>query len=144
MLCHGHPSGAAFDPGRDETIRRGVVLSGDAPGDGIFATVGWRAEGLVAARMAAAMPERVARLVLCCVPAPIDVDPGFDPSHIAAKTLLLFGQFDPEAPPQHARWWKDHIPRARIEMVPRAGSDIIEALWKRTLSHVAPRVTRRP
>ena len=141
VFCHGHPDGADFDPDPEETSRRGVEL-GREVGSGPFATVGWRVEGLRAAHLAATMSSRVDRLVLCCVPAPIDLDPGFDPGNITAKTLLLFGQADPDAPAKHARWWKDHIPVARVEMVPRAGSDIIAALWKRTLSHAAPTAPR--
>jgi pimeloyl-ACP methyl ester carboxylesterase len=141
VFCHGHPDGDRFDPDPQETMRRGVEL-GRAAGNGPFAAVGWRVEGLAAAHLAATMPSRVDRLVLCCVPAPTDVDPGFDPRDITAKTLLLFGQKDPDAPAKHARWWKDRIQSARVEMVPDAGSDIIEALWKRTLSHAAPKAPR--
>ena len=141
VFHHDHPAGDAFDPDPQETSRRGVEL-GPAPESGRYAVVGWRGAGRAAAHLAAAEPSRVDRLVLCCVPAPMDTDPGFDPADIVAKTLLLFGQADPDAPASHARWWKKELRDARIEMVPRAGSDIIEALWKRVLSHAAPRATR--
>lgn len=141
VFCHDHPDGEAFDPDPSETAQRSIKL-GHAIGNGQFAAVGWRRGGLAAAKLAATMPDRVDRLVLCCVPAPIDHDPDFDPRDIAAKTLLLFGQADPDAPSQHARWWKSHLQNARVEMVPGAGSDIIHALWKRTLSHAAPNSLR--
>ena len=142
MFCHDHQDGAGFDPDPAETSRRDVELA-LAPPDGVFAVVGWRRAGITAAELAATSPSRVERLVLCCVPAPINDDPGFDPADITAKTLLLFGQADPEAPAAHARWWKNHIADARVEMVPRAGSDIIETVWKRILSHSAPNSLRR-
>ena len=141
VFCHDHPDGRGFDPGPLETSRREVALT-SKPSDGVFAAVGWRMAGLAAAELAAADPRRVDRLVLCCVPAPLDSNPSFDPADIAAKTLLLYGQLDTEAPPAHARWWKNHLVDARVEMVPRAGSDIISTVWKRVLSHAAPYTLR--
>jgi len=137
MFCHDHADGAGFDPDPGETSRRDIVLC-TTPPDGSFAAVGWRHAGLAAAALAASNPSRVDRLVLCCVPAPIDGALDFDPRDIAAKTLVLFGQADAEAPARHARWWKDHIPDARVEMVPRSGSDLLFAMWGRVLSHAAP------
>ena len=142
VFCHDHPDGPGFDPDPAETGRRDLELA-PAPPAGVFAAVGWRRAGLAAAVLAATTPSRVDRLVLCCVPVPLDADPGFDPGDIAAKTLVLFGQLDSEAPAAHARWWKEHIADARVEMVPRAGSDVIERLWKRILSHAAPHSLRR-
>lgn len=142
VFWHDHPDGDRFDPDPRETGRRDVQLVAQPPA-GAFAAVGWRLGGLSAAAQAARLPSRVDRLVLCCVPAPVDVEPSFDPDTIAAKTLLLFGQADPDATTAHARWWKQHIRDARIEMVPGAISDIIGALWKRVLSHAAPRTLRR-
>jgi pimeloyl-ACP methyl ester carboxylesterase len=142
VFLHDHPDGDGFDPDAAETSRRDIKLSATPPA-GPFAAVGWRFGGLTAAALAATLPSRVDRLVLCCVPAPIDAPPDFDPGNITAKTLLLFGQADPDAPAAHARWWKEHIRDARIEMVPRASSDIIDVLWKRVLSHAAPKTLRR-
>lgn len=127
----------AFDPDAEETAKRDVELVA-APGATVFAAVGWRGAGLRAAALAADHPARVDRLVLCCVPAPFE-GPAFDPGRITAKTLLLYGQADEEAPFAHAKWWKEHLRgAARVEMVPRRGSDIIGLMWKRILSHAAP------
>lgn len=40
------------------------------------------------------------------------------------------------------KWWKNCISVARVEMVPRRGSDIIDVMWKRILSHAAPNTLR--
>ena len=140
VFCHDHPAGAAFDPNAAETEKRDVELVGE-PSAATFAAVGWRSAGLRAAALAATHPERVDRLVLCCVPAPFE-DRTFDPGGIAAKTLLLYGQLDEETPFAHAKWWKEHLPAARVEMVPGRGSDIIDVMWKRILSHAAPNTLR--
>lgn len=141
VFCHDHPDALAFDPDPRETSRRDVGLAGEPPQEGAFAAVGWRSAGLKAAMLAASLPTRVDRLVLCCVPAPSE-DVAFDPGVIAAKTLLIYGQLDEEAPARHAKWWKDHLANARIEMVPRRGSDIVAVMWKRVLSHAAPNTLR--
>ena len=141
VFCHDHPEGVDFDPDPSETGRREIELRKTAP-TGIFGAVGWRQAGLAAAALAAADGSRVDRLVLCCVPAPIDAALGFEPGDIVAKTLLLFGQADPDAPARHARWWKDRIRGSRVEMVPSAGSDLVSAMWGRVLSHAAPDTIR--
>jgi len=140
VFCHDHPDRDHFDPEPVETSRRDVQL-GAPPSRGVFAAVGWRRAGIGAAELAATTPRRVDRLVLCCVPAPTD-ELSFDPSAITAKTLIIFGQLDEDAPGRDAKWWKGHIPSARIEMTPKRGSDIIELSWKRILSHAAPNTTR--
>lgn len=140
VFCHDHPAGAAFDPDPAVTSERDIAIVAEPP-DGAFAAIGWRNAGLRAAALAAAHPARVNRLVLCCVPAPFDaVD--FDLATIAAKTLLIYGQLDEEAPSTHAKWWKRQLSSARIEMVPRRGNDIIDVMWKRVLSHAAPHTIR--
>jgi pimeloyl-ACP methyl ester carboxylesterase len=63
---------------------------------------------------------------------------GFEPSEVAAKTLLLYGSRDPYAANRHASWWQKRLPRARVEMVPGAGALAIVRCWKRALSHLAP------
>lgn len=136
VFFHDHPNGNSFDPRSDETSRRDIELA-PPPARGTFAVVGWRHAGLRAAELAAKSPKRVDRLVLCCVPAP-DGELPFDPGAIEAKTLLIYGQLDEDAPARDAKWWKNNLKSARIEMVPRQGSDIIELSWKRILSHVAP------
>ena len=140
MFCHDHPDGDAFDPQPQETSRRDVQLA-PPPNRGTFAAVGWRHAGLRAAELAAKAPKRLDRLVLCCVPAPTG-DLTFDPGAIAAKTLVIYGQYDDEAPAGDAKWWKSHLVSARIEMVPKHGNDVIELSWKRILSHAAPNTMR--
>ena len=41
-----------------------------------------------------------------------------------------------------AKWWKDRL-GGRFEMVPDAERDILERVWPRVLSHLAPRTLRR-
>lgn len=142
MFSHGDAAGGEFDPNVEETAKREVVLAVEPPAAGAFAAVGWRSAGLEAAAVAARHPDRVDRLVLCCVPAPTE-GADFAPAEIAAKTLLLYGQLDDDAPLAHARWWKDRLRDARVEMVPRRGSDIIGSMWARVLSHAAPHTVRR-
>ena len=143
MFCHDHEDGDSFDPDPTVTASRDVEVVGepDGPAHGRFAAVGWRGAGLRAALLAASSPQQVDRLVLCCVPAPFD-GTDFDPSDIAAKTLVLYGQSDEDAPFAHAKWWKDHLRSARVEMVPGQGSDIIGVMWNRILSHAAPHTLR--
>ena len=129
-------NGQAFDPVPDETHRRDIDLRSAAPRTGSFAIVGWKRAGEKAAAMAARYGDRVDRLVLCATPIPTDEK--FELKTITAKTLLLFGAADPDAPSKAARWWKNQISGARVEMVPRAGSEIITTFWKRVLSHSAP------
>ncbi|HYH92814.1 MAG TPA: alpha/beta fold hydrolase [Candidatus Saccharimonadales bacterium] len=63
---------------------------------------------------------------------------GFEPSDVTAKTLLLYGTADPLGGNRHARWWKDHLPNARVEMVPGAGHLLVIPMWARALSFLAP------
>ena len=50
----------------------------------------------------------------------------------------MFGAADPAVGAAHARWWKDALPDARIEMAPGAGHLVLLPLWGRVLSHLAP------
>jgi pimeloyl-ACP methyl ester carboxylesterase len=69
---------------------------------------------------------------------------GFEPAEVAAKTLLLYGDEDPVAGPEHGRWWQRKIPDARLEEVPAAGHLLVVPMWHRVLAHLAPagRATR--
>jgi pimeloyl-ACP methyl ester carboxylesterase len=67
---------------------------------------------------------------------------GFEPAGVQTKTLLLYGSQDPVAGSRHGRWWLEHLPDARLEMVPGAGHLLMIPLWKRVLSHLAPHCTR--
>ena len=63
---------------------------------------------------------------------------GFEPEEVEAKTLLLYGAYDPLAGPRHGRWWKERLPDARLEVVPEAGHLLVIPTWRRALSHLAP------
>ena len=65
-----------------------------------------------------------------------------DTDGVAAKTLLVFGQQDPDGGYAHGKWWRDAL-GARLEMVPNGGRDILERAWPRVLSHLAPRTLRK-
>lgn len=67
---------------------------------------------------------------------------GFEPHEIRAKTLLLYGSDDPLAGPRHGRWWRDRLPDARLEVLPRAGHLVVVPAWARALTHLAPSRSR--
>jgi pimeloyl-ACP methyl ester carboxylesterase len=120
------------DPDPAETARREVEL---VPGwdKGVVGVAGWSVHGWEAMRIAAEHPE-IERLVLLATPARDEAEV----PRIDAKTLLLFGAEDERAGSRAARWWKQQIPNARIEMSPSLGHDLLPVRWPRTLSHLAP------
>lgn len=121
------------DPDRAETERRDVELLTDWE-PGVVGIAGWSDHGWEAVRLAGEHPE-VERLVLLGTP----IDESADVPEIAAKTLLLFGTADERAGSSTARWWKERIPQARIEMSPGRGhDDLLLPLWPRVLRHLAP------
>jgi hypothetical protein len=63
------------------------------------------------------------------------------PRAVSAKTLLLYGSKDPAGGQKQATWWKTRL-GGRIEMVPGADAYILERVWPRVLSHLAPRSRR--
>ncbi|WP_439592133.1 hypothetical protein [Microbacterium sp.] len=114
--------------------------------DVAVALVGVGAVGAVAARVAAESPGLVDRLVLIAVPLPDtaaqrDLAEGLFET-VTAKTLLLNGQKDPDAAAAAASWHRDHLPDARVEMVPstREGDPRLSLgdVWTRVLSFCAP------
>jgi len=112
--------GTATDPDPGETAKRDVELA--TAWDGTPAAVvgvgdgGWKAVELAAAH--GGLVERM----------------------VSAKTLLLYGSLD--GGQKRATWWKDRL-GGRIEMVPGASDDILERVWPRVLSHVAPGSLRK-
>jgi pimeloyl-ACP methyl ester carboxylesterase len=135
VLCL--PEGAAvFDPLPEETARRDVELLGEWQGSQA-AVVGFGEGSWSAVGLAAAHGELVERLVL--VSAPVPDEP---PPPVSARTLLLFGSKDPAGGQRQAVWWRDRL-GGRIEMIPGAGADILERVWPRVLSHVAPGALRK-
>lgn len=138
VLCL--PQGSQpFDPDPGETARRDVELRADwGPDTG--GVVGWSSGGWDALRLAAAHPD-LPRLVLVAVPfadpPPLDVDL----DAVAAKTLLLYGNADPETGNRHATLWQRRLGNARVEMVPGGTHELLVPTWSRVLSHLAPRRT---
>lgn len=61
---------------------------------------------------------------------------GFSCADVQAETLLLFGAKDPIADELHARWWLEHLPNARAEILPDAGHLLILNCWDRVLSYL--------
>jgi pimeloyl-ACP methyl ester carboxylesterase len=66
------------------------------------------------------------------------IDWGFEPRDVAAPTLLLYGEKDPDIGHVHADWYHSHLPNSWIETVPDAGHLVLIPEWDRVLSHVAP------
>jgi len=121
------------DPDRAETTRREVELTARWE-PGVVGIAGWSDHGWEAVRLAGEHPE-VERLVLLATP----IDDAAHVPDIPAKTLLLFGTADERAGSRAARWWKERIPSARIEMSPGRGhDDLLLPLWPRVLRHLAP------
>lgn len=116
----------------DRELRAGVVVYGRA------ADVGLRA--------AVQLGDTIDRLALIAVPAPdqpLDRDDlGELIAGVTAKALILNAQRDEVAAAAAARWYKDHLSTARVEMVPGAVALSLSDVWARTLSHVAPRTER--
>ena len=63
---------------------------------------------------------------------------GFEPGDVRQKSLLIYGAQDKLAGARHGRWWKEHLPDARLEMVPDGGHLVVVPMWKRFMSFLAP------
>lgn len=132
------PEGEALaDPRPEVTAKRGVTLI-DRWVDRTIGVVGWSTGGLVALRLAEQHPD-LPRLVLVSTPFTDDLSERFDLEAVRAKTLLLFGSSDPQTGSKHGRAWQKALPNARLEMVPGGEHDLLEPMWHRVLSHLAPR-----
>jgi pimeloyl-ACP methyl ester carboxylesterase len=64
---------------------------------------------------------------------------GFEPARVRAKTLLLYGAKDTVAGPRHGKWYQQRLPDARYEQSPDKGHLLVLPMWRRALSHLAPR-----
>jgi pimeloyl-ACP methyl ester carboxylesterase len=124
------------DPDPEETLRRDVEVVA-AWDDACVGVAGWSDYGWGAVRLAGEHPQ-IERLVLLATP----IDEAAEVPEIAAKTLLVFGAKDERTGSRAARWWKEQIPHARIEMSPGLGHDLLAARWARVLSHLAPGTLR--
>lgn len=137
MLCL--PSERALiDPDPDETSRRALRLV-SAWDPSVIGVAGWSTGGYEATRVAAQHPQ-LERLAIISTPFPEDTS-HFGAVH--AKTLLMFGSADPATGSSHGRRWQEALPDARLEMVPKGDHEILERVWKRVLSHLAPGRARR-
>jgi pimeloyl-ACP methyl ester carboxylesterase len=125
-----------MDPDPVETARRDIELVEEWE-EGVVGVAGWSDHGWKAVRLASEHPE-IERLVLLATP----MDENAHVPEIAAKTLLLFGAKDDRTGSRAARWWKEQIPHARIEMSPGLGHDLLAPRWPRVLSHLAPGTLR--
>jgi pimeloyl-ACP methyl ester carboxylesterase len=126
-----------LDPSPADTAERDVDLAyeWDETAAGV---VGWAEGGWTAFELAAKHGELVDRLVLVSTPPPETEDAEL--GAVTAKTLFLYGTRD--GGNAHATWWKNRV-GGRIEMVPGEGCDILERVWPRVLSHLAPGALRR-
>jgi pimeloyl-ACP methyl ester carboxylesterase len=132
VLCL--PDGARrVDPRPDETAKRDVEVAFDWDGSRA-GVVGWAGGGVAALELAARHGGLVDRLVLVSTP-PLEGEPATAVDPVEAKTLLLYGTRD--GGNAEAKWWKNRL-GGRIEMVPDGGRDILERVWPRVLSHLAP------
>jgi pimeloyl-ACP methyl ester carboxylesterase len=61
---------------------------------------------------------------------------GFEPAEVTRQTLLLYGGQDPVVGAEHGRWWQQHLPSARLELVPDAGHLLVVSGWDRVLDHL--------
>jgi len=101
----------------------------------------------VALRAVVELGDAVDRLALIGIAAPqqpLDRDDlGALIDGVNAKTLIMNGQRVEGAAAAAAAWYRDHLPSARVEMVPDASELSLSAVWGRVLSHVAPGTIRR-
>ncbi len=135
VLCL--PKSRSFsDPDPEQTEKRGVRLVTEWEGD-VLGVVGWSSAGWDALALAAANPD-LSRLAVLSTPFEEDEDAAVDLDLVQAKTLLLFGSKDPQTGSKHGRSWQKRLSNARLEMVPGAEHDLLDQMWGRVLSYLAP------
>ena len=125
-----------YDPNPEETALKDVDLVEHWDGS-TGGVIGWSSGAWRALELAVKHSD-LPRLVIASLPFPDD-EPSIDLDAVQAKTLLLFGSADPETGSKHGTAWQKRLPNARLEMVPGAGHDLLEQMWRRVLSHLAPR-----
>jgi pimeloyl-ACP methyl ester carboxylesterase len=59
---------------------------------------------------------------------------GFRPDDVKTSVLLQYGDEDPIAGYAHGKWWHQHLPEARLEMIPDVGHMVSLVGWKRALA----------
>lgn len=136
--------GVDEDPEPELTWARGITLFGGSGDDvdfpGPLGVAGQGSAGLDALAFAARHPDRVDRLAVIGTPIADALESEL--FEVTAKTLLLFGAKDLATGSKHGRWWQQRLPDARLEMNPQGGGDLLGPMWKRVLSHLAPRCKR--
>ena len=55
---------------------------------------------------------------------------GFEWGSVRARTLLVYGQNDPLAGPQHGEWWQSALPNAELTTVTGAGHISVIRDWE--------------
>ena len=127
-----------MDPEPDETGKRDVEVAFEWDGSEA-GVVGWAEGGFAALELAARHGDLVDRLVLVSTP-PLESEGATAVAPAQAKTLLVYGTR--EGGSAEAKWWQQRL-GGRIEMVPDGGRDILERVWPRVLSHLAPGTLRK-
>ncbi|HRE81483.1 MAG TPA: alpha/beta hydrolase [Opitutaceae bacterium] len=150
------------EPGIDsiDSLVTRVLNQLDAPADLIAQSLG----GVVALRVALAAPEKVRRLVLAVtsggismadhgaadwrgdyhqafpqaaawiMDAPTDISTLL--GRITHPTLLLWGDHDPISPVSMGRYLEQHLPSARLEIIPGADHDLAQTHAQLVAHHV--------
>ena len=126
-----------FDPGPEETTRRELRLTTKWDSD-TGGVVGWSTGGWDALGYAAEHPD-LPRLVIVSLRFPDEMPKDFDPDAVHAKTLLLYGSADALTGNRHGTLWQRTLPKARLEMNPGGGHELLVPAWKRVVSFLAPR-----
>lgn len=65
------------------------------------------------------------------------LEPDVDWGAATAPVSLVYGELDATAPPAFGRWWRDHLPHARLEVVPDAGHLVALTRWADLLADLA-------
>jgi pimeloyl-ACP methyl ester carboxylesterase len=63
---------------------------------------------------------------------------GFQPSDVTAAVTLFYGADDTRVATSHARWWAQHLSRAQLTMVSRAGHLVPLVAWTDILRAMMP------
>jgi pimeloyl-ACP methyl ester carboxylesterase len=59
---------------------------------------------------------------------------GFQLDDVKTSVLLQYGDDDPITGYAHGKWWQQHLPEARLEMIPDVGHMVALKGWKRALA----------
>jgi pimeloyl-ACP methyl ester carboxylesterase len=128
------------------------LVETEVPGGEAIGLVGVAGAWDSAVLLAGELADRVDRLALVAAPKPENALARDEAeqalARVHAKTVVLSGQRDASCAAADAAWIRQHVPDARVEMVPAAavgGVDGVLSLvdvWPRVLAHLAPGSTR--